>query len=68
MEKKKVEILNEKHRVKQVILENNLMWKFRCPVCGTWLYIDDDQYNGRVEIRCGCRFYETIDLKQELKK
>ena len=39
--------------------------KFRCPGCGGWGSIDDDQYNGRVSIQCTeCEFHETINLAE----
>ena len=42
-------------------------WKLRCPKCGTWAYIDDDQFYGRVSLQCatpGCDFHETHDLSE----
>ena len=39
-------------------------WKFLCPGCETWGYVDDDQLNARVSIQCDCGFHETINLKE----
>lgn len=42
-----------------------IVWLLRCPECGTWAEIDDDQYHGRVSVQCvteGCRFHETHDF------
>lgn len=25
-------------------------WLFECPGCGTWAYLDDDQWHGRVSV------------------
>lgn len=41
--------------------------KFKCPRCGSWADIDDDQFFGRVSMECpvmGCDFHETIDLSR----
>jgi predicted RNA-binding Zn-ribbon protein involved in translation (DUF1610 family) len=41
------------------------LWKFRCPDCGKWAYIDDDQLCGRVSIDHtgeGCTFRQNLDL------
>lgn len=44
-------------------------WKLRCPGCGEWASIDDDQFNGRVSVfhdveECG--FHETIDFSKHV--
>ena len=41
--------------------------KFKCPNCGTWGYIDNDQFFGRVSILCDCGFHETLALFKEKK-
>lgn len=36
--------------------------RLRCPSCGTFAEIDEDQYRGRVSVECstaGCAFHET---------
>lgn len=51
--------------VKLVSLDGVPTHKFRCPKCGQWAYLDDDQFFGRVSVQCatqGCGFHETIDL------
>ena len=43
--------------------------KFKCPICGIWGTIDEDQFNGRISIDCpNCEFHETINLKSELDR
>ena len=49
-------------------------WSFRCPVCGVWRRIDQEQYEGTVSIDhtyyatpdepTGCTFHENIDCRQ----
>jgi hypothetical protein len=46
--------------------EADKSWNLRCPGCGHWGEIDDDQLHGRVSVdhtdcRCGCTFHETRD-------
>lgn len=41
-------------------------WTFECPGCGTWAYLDDDQWHGRVSVdhaSMGCTggYHETHD-------
>ena len=36
--------------------------KLRCPLCGTFADLDDDQYHGRISVECatpGCTFHES---------
>ena len=63
--------------LKLVLLDGSPVWKMRCPICGTWGYIDDDQFHGRVSVQCeaqGCTFHETISqavaahISWEIKK
>ena len=45
--------------------DGSAVWWFRCPDCGTWAEIDDDQLNGRAAIACTaarCAFREAWDL------
>uniref|UniRef100_A0A6H1ZDU1 Uncharacterized protein n=1 Tax=viral metagenome TaxID=1070528 RepID=A0A6H1ZDU1_9ZZZZ len=56
----------EKYEIKKIKRDGVEIVKFKCPKCGEWADIDDDQYNGRVSIfhdtpKCG--FHETINLK-----
>ena len=42
-------------------------WKLKCPTCGEWLYLDDDQLNGRISTfhdvpECG--YHETVDFSK----
>ena len=46
-------------------------WKLKCPKCGRWLYLDDDQLSGKVsvfhdEVYCG--FHHTTDFRKHIKK
>lgn len=46
-------------------------WKFKCPKCGAWAYLDDDQIAGKVSIYHDiphCLFHETIDLRKYIKE
>lgn len=53
------------YEIKQVILDGTPTWKFKCPSCGIWGYIDNDQYHGKVSLDCpNCEFHETINLKE----
>lgn len=57
--------------VKLVSLDGRLEWKVKCPKCGTWGYVDDDQLHGRVSMQCGnepCDFHETHDLSDLIDK
>jgi hypothetical protein len=46
-------------------------WIFRCPGCGVWAYMDDDQWHGRVSVdhtvgrpegSDPCTYHETHDF------
>lgn len=44
-------------------------WKLKCPECGVWMYLDDDQLYGRVSTfhdipECG--YHETIDFSKQI--
>jgi hypothetical protein len=44
--------------------------KLRCPGCGHWGEINDDQFHGRVSVDhtscgCGCTYHETHDFSNE---
>jgi len=55
----------EKYKIKKIKLDGKPAIKFKCPKCGEWAYIDDDQFNGRVSIlHEECGFHETINLKE----
>ena len=43
-------------------------WKLKC-TCGEWLYLDDDQFNGRISTfhdvpECG--FHETVNFSEKI--
>ena len=47
-------------------------WLFECPGCGTWAYLDDDQWHGRVSVDhasmgCGGGYHETHDYAATLQ-
>ncbi len=62
----------------QVIRDGQPTRLLRCPVCGVWGEIDDDQFAGRISVEhsigpddlhpdaphgeSGCTFHETIDI------
>ncbi len=49
--------------IKLVSLDGVLTHKCKCPGCGTWAHLDDDQFFGRVSLQCAvCDFHETHDL------
>lgn len=41
-------------------------WQFKCPGCGQWAYMDNDQWHGRVSTMCDCGYHETHSYKQVL--
>lgn len=51
--------------LKQVRRDGALIWKLKCPGCGTWGEIDDDQLNGRVSTWCSCGYHKTIDWRKK---
>jgi len=53
------------YEVKDVTLDGEPRKKFKCPGCGIWGFIDDEQYRGKVSIQCECGFHKTIDLSKE---
>ena len=59
------------YKIKKVNIVEKLgpkeAWKFLCPGCAAWGYIDDDQLNGQVSIQCYCGFHETINLKEKAR-
>jgi hypothetical protein len=52
-----------RYEIKRVTRDDREIWKFKCPGCGHWGVVDDDQLHGRVSIVClECTFHETVDL------
>lgn len=53
----------EQEMVRSVIRDGVPIWELRCPGCGTWGEIDDDQFHGRVSVwhDPGCGYHETVD-------
>lgn len=57
--------------IKRVLLDGVPTWKYRCPLCHTCGYIDDEQFKGQVSIQCampGCSYHETLDLMSWMGK
>ncbi len=55
------------YELKQIIFDGQPTMKLKCPACGTWGYLDDDQFHGRVSVLClteGCMFHETVDFSK----
>lgn len=50
-------------QIRHVILDGEQQRKIKCPDCGIWGLIDDDQWHGRVSVNCpNCDYHETHDL------
>ena len=52
-------------------------WVFECPGCGTWAYLDDDQWHGRVSVDHSgevsptgaiCQYHETHNYFAALER
>ncbi len=53
-------------------------WLFECPGCGTWAYLDEDQWHGRVSVDHSgevspstgaiCEYHETHDYADVLER
>lgn len=55
--------LSNGFEIRRVILDEKKEVQLKCPGCGQWGFIDDDQFNGRVSIDClDCEFHETHNL------
>ena len=57
-----------KREIKKIKLDGQEAYKLKCPKCGEWCYLDDDQFNGRVSTfhdipECG--YHETVDFSKE---
>ena len=51
---------------KAVTLDGDPACKVKCPGCGIWAYIDDDQWYGKVSIDCpNCSYHETHNFSAE---
>lgn len=55
--------MNDDLKLKQVKIDGQLTWKLKCPQCGVWGELDDDQYHGRISVyHEGCSFHETVNF------
>lgn len=55
------------YETRTVTRDGEPVFQLKCPGCGTWGDLDDDQINGRISIQCvqdGCSFHETVDLNK----
>ena len=44
-------------------LDGRIIVRLRCPGCGVWGLVDEDQLSGRVSLACpNCSFHETHNL------
>lgn len=44
-------------------------WKLKCPTCGEWVYLDEDQFNGRISTFHdvpNCGYHETVDFSKHI--
>ncbi len=54
-----------KIELKHIKLDGKPAVKLRCPKCGVWAYMDDDQYHGKVSVDCSnCDYHETHNFKK----
>lgn len=65
--------------LESVIQDGETVWKLKCPQCGHWGQIDDDQLHGRVSLdhtncgvtyegsECQCTWHETHDYSGVLR-
>jgi hypothetical protein len=56
--------LSDRFTVRHVARDSHIfnVIKLRCPGCGIYADVDDDQWRGRVSVECatpGCTFHET---------
>lgn len=54
-------------RIRQVNRDGELTWLLKCPGCGEWGALDDDQFHGRVSVDhaadgCVGAYHETHDF------
>ncbi len=38
--------------LRQIKSDGELIWQLKCPKCGIWGEIDDDQFRGKVSVLC----------------
>lgn len=52
--------------LRQILRDDVLVWLLRCPGCGEWGELDDDQLRARVSVQHECGFHETRDFAAQL--
>ncbi len=45
--------------------QSRLIKQARCPQCGIWADLDEDQYHGRVSMLCECGYHETYNFQED---
>ena len=59
------EVTFGKFVIRHVTRDGAPVIKLRCPSCGVFADMDDDQYRGRVSVDCECgAFHETHNFAQ----
>lgn len=56
-----------KYELRLIVRDDQEIRQLRCPRCGVWGDLDDDQYHGQVsvyhaEVEGGCGYHETHDF------
>lgn len=57
--------------LRPVVLDGVRVAELRCPMCGEWAYLDEDQFHGRVSVDhtdAGCSYHETHDFAAALQE
>ena len=61
-------VMKRHPEIRSISLDGKLTPNVRCPKCGVWASIDDDQFYGRVSIDCmtpDCTYQETHNFNTE---
>lgn len=57
---------NKKPEVIWELADNTRRALVECPGCGERMFVDNDQYHGKVSMDCPeCEYHETHDLSRE---
>lgn len=54
--------------LQRTLRDGHPQWKLRCPGCGQWADIDDDQFHGRTSIDHSLAFTTTGDEREEMRE
>jgi hypothetical protein len=56
-------MVGKTYEIKRVQRDGKTVVKLKCPNCGVWGVIDEDQFWGKVSIICPeCSLHETVSL------